>query len=199
MTWTRDLDADERDAAELTAGLIDRQRVDLTTVCRAAKALPEYIAHVRELETEVKRLHGLLLGGESTLEEIDLAAVLAQARGDTSTDTLAALKAARALREMQSAIRDLEADRKRAERTDRRHWLTAGEVDAIDRPVDIFGGPSKRRRERVEYQPVAPDPLTEKQFKYLLSLGVPGDKALTYGRRQASVVIEKMKTQGGGV
>jgi len=62
MTWTRDLDADERDAAELTAGLIDRQRVDLTTVCRAAKALPEYIAHVRELETEVKRLHGLLLG-----------------------------------------------------------------------------------------------------------------------------------------
>jgi superfamily II DNA or RNA helicase/uncharacterized protein (DUF3820 family) len=90
-----------------------------------------------------------------------------------------------------------EAKEKRLEEERRRrmstaHYAESGSYDRTD--VDLFA--SARFDPMVDYTP-APNGASNKQVKYLISLGVSPEQATKYTKRQAATVITKIKNQTG--
>lgn len=142
-----------------------------------------------------------VLGGECNLEVLNLAQMLSQVRGEEGEDGIEALEAARAIREFEKLKRDDEEEKKRQAKIDHRAWLKANGVQAVEEEVDVFGRGSKPRKggaSPVEYKPVAKDPLTEKQWHYLRRLGVPAEDAIRFTKRQAGVVIDRLRQREEG-
>lgn len=137
-----------------------------------------------------------VLGGESTLEEIRLADAFAKSREELGVDALEALETARLARESQAIVKAVEEEWKRELASRRRSHIKADRVAAVVEDVDTFGGATRGRSgPSGEGLAVAKEPLSEAQYRYLVRLGCDPAVARNYGKRQAGVVIERLKSK----
>lgn len=126
-----------------------------------------------------------VLAGDD-VDDADLEDAKAEAReSDEPVDMEALLEKAKQAREEREAKKRAEAERRmtrhRAERAD----YTADDVDLFDAATfDAFS----------DYQPAAGG-ASQKQVNLLVKLGVDPNTATTYGRRQASKVIDDIKSK----
>lgn len=126
------------------------------------------------------------------IEPEDLDAAIAEARkldSPVDIEELAAkLKAAREEKERQEA-----EERERRLLAASSHRANRAEYQAQD--VDLFGGD---KFTCMEHFAPTPDGATEKQVKFLIRLGVRGETAMAYSKRQAGKIIDKLTKATGG-